>query len=179
MNLIKKLFKHDEQGSGTSLPVRRGGNGDLFARLREGGQLPELFEELNRDPFALMRNPWSMLDRVQSLLGDASSLWPAIDVSEDDKEVTIRMDVPGLDASNLDVEVSGNVLTIRGSRDEEHEDKRHHRRERVSGRFVRSVTLPSYVDPAALNARYDKGVLTVTAPRVAGKGPRRIAVTNN
>jgi HSP20 family protein len=98
-------------------------------------------------------------------------------VSEDDRGVTVRVDVPGLEPKDLDVDVSGNVLTIRGSRSEEHEDKRHHRRERVSGSFVRSIPLPAHVDAAALEARYDKGVLTVTAPRIPGKGPKRVAVT--
>jgi len=177
MNLIKKFFKHDTDKGGRNLTVRRKDDG-LLSRGRDHG-LRELWDEVDRDPLELMRNPWSLLDRMQSLVGEDSSLWPATDVDENDKEVTIRMDVPGLDASNLDVEVSGHVLTVRGSRDEVHEDKRRHRRERVSGRFVRSITLPSYVDAAAVSARYDKGVLTVTVPRVPGKGPRRIAVANN
>lgn len=179
MNLIKKWFKHDNDSGGTHVPVRRDRARPLLARWGGRHRLSDWFDELDRDPLALMRDAWSMFDRMHSLLNEFNVEWPAIDMSEDDKELTLRMDVPGIDVENLDVEVSGNVLTVRGSRDEEREDRRLHRRERVSGRFVRSVTLPSYVDPAALIARYDKGVLTITVPRVAGKGPRRITVTHN
>ena len=174
MNLLKKLWKNENGGE--NLPVRRGKDSRELSR---GHRIEELWDELDRDPFTLVRNPWSLMDRMQSLMGDASPMWPAVDVNENDKEVAIRMDVPGVDAKDLEVEVSGQVLTVRGSRNEEHEDKRRHRRERVNGEFVRSVTLPAYVDPAALIARYEKGVLTVTVPRLPGQGPKRIEVTGN
>ena len=68
-------------------------------------------------------------------------------------------------------------MSIRGKRQEERtEGDGNSRHERFTGSFTRTVTLPPDVDVAKAEASYDKGVLTVTAPRVPGKGPRRVAV---
>ena len=108
------------------------------------------------------------------------SSWPAIDVSEDDKGVTIRADVPGMDAKDVAVEVSGNAVTIRGAREEEKEEKNASmwRRERRLGKFERTITLPQYIDVDKLDAKYEKGTLTVTAPRSPGEAPKRVEVKN-
>jgi HSP20 family protein len=104
--------------------------------------------------------------------------WPAMDVSEDDKAVTFRVDLPGLGPKDVEVEVSGDRLSIRGTRREERTegDGGRERRERFVGSFARTVTLPPYADGEKAEASYDKGVLTVTAPKVPGRGPRRVAV---
>ena len=107
--------------------------------------------------------------------------WPAMDVSEDDKTVTFRLDVPGLGPKDVDIEVSGDVLTVRGTRSEEHSDAARGgngrtRQERFTGSFARTVTLPPGVDGDKVEASYDKGVLTVTAPKAPGKGPKRVPV---
>jgi HSP20 family molecular chaperone IbpA len=104
--------------------------------------------------------------------------WPAMDVSEDDKAVTYRVDVPGLGPKDVEIEVAGDRLSIRGTRREERteNDGGRRRRERFVGSFARTVTLPPYADGEKVEASYDKGVLTVTAPKVPGRGPRRVAV---
>jgi len=103
--------------------------------------------------------------------------WPAMDVSEDEKAVTFHVDVPGLGPKDVEVEISDGLLSIRGKRQEERtEGDGNSRHERFTGSFTRTVTLPPDVDVAKAEASYDKGVLTVTAPRVPGKGPRRVAV---
>lgn len=103
--------------------------------------------------------------------------WPPMDVSEDEKSVTFRVDVPGLGPKDVDVEVSDNVLSIRGCREEEQtEANGDGRRERFSGSFARKVRLPPEVDGDNAEASYDKGVLTVTAPKVPGKSPKRVVV---
>lgn len=103
--------------------------------------------------------------------------WPALDVTEDEKAVTFRVDVPGLGPKDVDVEVSGDQLSIRGTRSEEHDvGNGRGRRERFTGSFSRTITLAPDVDGDKAEATYDKGVLTVTAPKVLGKRPRRVAV---
>ena len=104
--------------------------------------------------------------------------WPAVDVTEDEKAVTIHADVPGIEAKDLNVEVSGNMLTVSGSREEEHKEEKagYRRQERTSGSFSRTVTLPTYVDAGKVDAKYADGVLTVTVPKVPGQGPKRVAV---
>lgn len=161
MNILKKWRKNNDGDTG--LAKREGGNRGFLSPF--GGGADQLFDRLWKDP-------WAALNQDLPALAE----WPAVDIAEDDQAVTLRVDVPGLDEKDLDIEVSGNLLTIRGSREEEHSDRKHRRRERVSGSFVRTLTLPSYVDTAAIGARYDKGVLTLTAPKVPGKGPRRVTV---
>jgi HSP20 family protein len=88
------------------------------------------------------------------------------------------VDVPGINAKDIEVDVSGNLLTVRGSREEEKKSKTGGvwRHERHSGSFLRTVTLPTYVDSAKVEAKYDKGVLTITAPKIPGAGPKRVPV---
>jgi HSP20 family protein len=87
--------------------------------------------------------------------------------------------VPGLESKDLDIEVSGNQLTIQGSREEKHEEDRNgeHRHERFCGSFARTVTLPSSVDPNQVKAAYDKGVLTITASKAPGQATKKVPVT--
>jgi HSP20 family protein len=161
MNLLKKWRNSDRSdGNRTTALTKHDGGSDWFSRMR--GEIDQAFDRF-----------WT---------GDLASLpafnaWPAVDMSEDEDKLTLRVDVPGLDEKDVDIEISGNLLTIRGSREQEHTDSKHRRRERLSGSFARTVTLPSYVDMAKVEARYDKGVLTLTAPKMPGKGPRRVKVS--
>ena len=160
MNLIKKI--KGGNGSGALAEADRGLS--LFRR-----ELDRAFERTRR---AFERSPWRAFGEIEG------SSWPAIDVSEDDKSLSVRVDVPGLEPKDVEVEVSGNLLTVKGAREEEHEqrDRGRYRHERFAGSFARSVTLPASVDPAKVAARYDKGVLTVTAPKVPGSAPTKVPV---
>jgi HSP20 family protein len=102
----------------------------------------------------------------------------AIDAAEDDKQITLRVDIPGLDPKDVEVEVADGLLTIKGSRQEEKTEGNGgpYRHERYSGSFTRSLTLPSYADAQKVAARYDKGVLTIEVPKVPGKGPRKVPI---
>lgn len=101
-----------------------------------------------------------------------------MDLAEDDKAMTLRIDVPGMEAKDVEIEVSGNQLTLHGQRTDEWSDNSGNvqRRERRSGSFSRTITLPSYVETDKIEARYDKGVLTVTVPKTPGKGPHKVQV---
>lgn len=105
--------------------------------------------------------------------------WPAIDVAEDEKAITVRADVPGLEPADLDVEVSGNLLTLRGKREDEWSESKAgvYRQERRSGSFARTISLPTYVQADKIEARYDKGTVTVTLPKQPGQGPKRVNIT--
>lgn len=92
---------------------------------------------------------------------------PKIDLAETNKEVKVSADLPGTDPKDVDISVSGNVLTIKGERKEEKEEKEkdYHRTERWTGTFQRSVTLPCDVDIDKTDATFKKGVLTITMPK--------------
>ena len=103
---------------------------------------------------------------------------PPLDVSENNSHVTVRMDLPGIKPEEIDIQLSGNVITISGDRKEEKEEKGEtfHRIERRSGSFSRSVTLPCSVDESKVDAQYHDGVLTVTMPKSDEAKARRIKV---
>lgn len=105
-------------------------------------------------------------------------LSPQLDLSETDGHIEVRMDVPGVQAKELDIRISGNRLTVSGERKEEKEEKgkTYYRSERRSGSFSRSITLPCEVDEKKIEAQCRDGVLTVTLPKVAAAKTHKIEV---
>jgi HSP20 family protein len=179
MSLLKKWQKHSKDNGNAIVKHRRNDRG--LSRLRDFLQpLDGVFERARQPWLDLDRDPWSALMTLPSRLSDFSGWnWPAIDMAEDENAVTLRVDVPGLDEKDLEVEVSGNLLTIRGAREDEWSDKKHgvRRRERISGSFARTITLPSYVDTQKIEAKYEKGILRINVPKIPGQGPKRVRVT--
>lgn len=105
--------------------------------------------------------------------------YPAVNVWEDEGNTFVEAEVPGMTMENLEIEVLGRSLTIKGSRTESHgEGASFHRRERIHGTFTRQLTLDSDVDSENVKAVLKDGVLTVTMPKAASAKPRRIEVTN-
>jgi len=94
---------------------------------------------------------------------------PAVDVVEKDSEFVVTAELPGLDEKNLEVEVSGDFLTIKGEKREEKEEKGKNTyvSERRYGSFQRSFGLPDSIDRAKIAASFEKGVLKVTLPKTA------------
>ena len=94
---------------------------------------------------------------------------PAIDMSEDEKAYKISAELPGIDAKDIDVSVSGDMLVLKGEKRQEKEekDKNYHFSERAYGSFQRSFQLPSSVDRDKVAADFSKGVLTITLPKTA------------
>lgn len=105
---------------------------------------------------------------------------PQIDVAETENEVTVSADLPGLDEKDIKVSLDGDLLTLRGERHHEREEKEKNYRcmERSYGSFHRSIVLPEGTDREHVKATFSKGVLTVTIAKVPGAKPsqRRIPV---
>jgi HSP20 family protein len=103
---------------------------------------------------------------------------PAVDVSENPKEITVHAEIPGVEAKEIDVYLEGNVLTIRGERKrgvtEEEQDYDH--AERSYRTFSRSIQLPSEVDYEGIKARCHHGVLVVRLPKKDKAARKRIKV---
>jgi HSP20 family protein len=120
--------------------------------------------------------------RLPTLAERETLLAPVIDVSETDDTIEVSAELPGIDEKDVDVEVADNVLTIKGEKKSEKEEKKKdfHLVERSYGSFLRSVPLPYDVDPAKVTAKFAKGVLTVTMPKPpqAKKKLKKIKVTN-
>src|SRR5437762_14259493 len=115
-------------------------------------------------------------DREESLT--TSTFAPAVDVYEDEHQVTLKIEVPGIDEKDIDVRVENNTLTVQGERKIEKEEKEENYRrvERQYGSFTRTFTLPQTVDSEKVSANYDKGVLKITLPKRAEAKPKQIKV---
>jgi HSP20 family protein len=107
-----------------------------------------------------------------------SSFAPAVDVYEDEHNVTLKIEVPGIDEKDIDVRLENNTLTVHGERKIEKEEKEENYRrvERQYGSFTRTFTLPTTVDSEKVSATYDKGVLKIALPKKAEAKPKQIKV---
>jgi HSP20 family protein len=104
---------------------------------------------------------------------------PAMDLVETEADYVLKADLPGLSESDVKIEVEDNVLTISGERKAEHEERKdgYYRIERSSGSFRRSLTLPEGVNPEAVKATFDRGVLEVHVPKPEQRKPRKVAIS--
>jgi HSP20 family protein len=107
-----------------------------------------------------------------------TSFAPPVDIYEDEHDVVLNLEVPGIDEKDIDVRVDDRTLTIQGERKIEKEEKEENFRrvERQYGSFTRSFTLPSSVDPGQIRADYNKGVLKITLAKKAEAKPKQIKV---
>ena len=110
---------------------------------------------------------------------DLSASWsPLVDVFEDHDGITLKVELPEVDAKDVDIQIEGNSLTLRGERKLEKADQRdgYHRIERTYGAFSRSFTLPTSVDVEHIAADSKDGVLRIVLPKKAETKPRQIKV---
>ena len=117
--------------------------------------------------------------RMSRLLGEPGGrLPPAADVYETDEEYVVELEVPGFGEKELAVEVTDHMLTVKGERTEANEEKEktYRRRERLEHAFQRRFELPVEANLDAAEARFDKGVLTIHAPKAPVIDPRRVKI---
>lgn len=152
MNLIP--WRHKTEG--------RADGGTGLSRIRS--DMDQLFEQFFRDP-------WGSMAR-----GFAAG--PLMDVYEKENEVVVTAELPGVDPKDVDIDVTGNVLTVRGEKKQEHEekDRDYHFVERSFGRFQRSIQLPSSVDPDKVDAVCKNGTLTITLAKSPEAQRKKIQV---
>jgi len=103
---------------------------------------------------------------------------PAVDVSETADKVVVKAEIPGIEAKDIDISLAGDILTIKGEKKSEREEKKenYHLVERSYGSFSRSLRLPAAVQADKIEAGYKQGVLTVTCPKKEVVKPKAIQV---
>ena len=103
---------------------------------------------------------------------------PAMDLVEADDHFLLKADLPGLSEEDVSIEIRDNTLTIAGERKSEYEKRERgwYRVERATGAFSRALSLPDGIDPDAVTASFDKGVLEVWIPKPEARKPRRITI---
>jgi HSP20 family protein len=96
-------------------------------------------------------------------------LWPTVDVAEDENSITVRAEVPGCNAEDIDISVFGNTMTISGEKKlkEEKKEKGYYHVESSYGSFRRELTLPTDVDSEKIEATCKEGILSVNLPKTA------------
>jgi HSP20 family protein len=112
-------------------------------------------------------------------LFDADAEWaPAFDISENEKEYVITAELPGIDIKDVDITLSEGVLSVKGEKKQEKEDKGedYHRIERRYGSFHRSFRMPGRVETDKVDANYKDGILKLTLPKAEGSQTKKIEV---
>lgn len=112
-------------------------------------------------------------------LAESSQRWtPAIDVTEDKDQFSIRADIPGLEKKDIELSAEGTVLSIRGERKQESEkkEKNYHRIERSYGQFVRRLDLGEQIDLNNVKAKYENGVLDITVKKSETSAVKQIQI---
>jgi HSP20 family protein len=140
--------------------------------LREFSTMQDRMNRMNR----LFRESYSPEGPDEALT--TTSYAPPVDIYEDEHNITLKLEVPGIDEKDIDVRVENNTLTVHGERKIEKEEKEENFRriERQYGSFTRSFTLPSSVDTGQVSAHYDKGVLKINLAKKAEAKPKQIKV---
>jgi HSP20 family protein len=102
----------------------------------------------------------------------------ALDMYETDDDVVVEASIAGVNPDEIDIQVSGNTLTIQGERKEEKKEEKgsYIYQERSYGRFCRSMTLPTEVDVDKANADFEHGILTLTLPKSEAVKPKSIKI---
>jgi len=139
--------------------------------------------------FEPFREFTTLQDRVNRLFRDTygdgrdealttSNFAPPVDVYEDEHNITLKIEVPGIEEKDIDVRIENNTLTVHGERKFEKEEKEENFRrvERQYGSFTRSFTLPNTIDAEKVQATYDKGILKIALAKKAEAKPKQIKV---
>jgi HSP20 family protein len=137
-----------------------------------------------RTPLARPRRDlfsWFLEDFDLQDFGTGEREWmPPFDVSETEGEIIVKAEIPGMNVEDIDITLTDGLLTIKGERKREKEDKQenYHRIERQFGTFSRSLNLGLKVEAEGIDAGYKDGVLTVTLPKAEEDKPKKIEVKN-
>jgi HSP20 family protein len=146
------------------LPAERRGALETPQRTRS---VFDLIDDLWRSPFETS---------LAQTMGQME--YPALNISEDEKNITVEAELPGMDSKDIDISLQNNMLVLQGEKrfEEEKKEGSYHRIERSYGSFSRTIPLSSTVDEDKVKASFKNGVLTVTLPKQEVARGKKIAV---
>ncbi len=135
-------------------------------------------------PFARMRREMDRMwdsffeGRPRLMAGEEGEWLPALDLAETDSEFVVKAEMPGLDPKDIDVSLSENMLTIKGEKKQEREEKKenYHFMERSYGAFARSIQLPGEVNHRKITTSYKNGVLKIHLPKSEEAKKREVKI---
>lgn len=148
------------------IPIRRSGM-DPIRRFKD--EFDSMFDRFFKEPFF-----------SDNTLFRKDSFLPVCNIEEQDKKYVIEAEMPGVDPDNIEIEIDGKQLSIKGTREKEvtteDEERQMHMVERSYGSFYRSFTLPNNVDTENITADYKNGVLFIDIPKLESEQTRKIKI---
>jgi len=158
-----KITKKNDNLRKSNLPSVRDPFGGTFS-LRDA--MDKLFDESFWSPFGLIEN-----EQRQTFV-------PRVDISETESEIKVRADIPGVDPSEINIEVTEDSLGLSGSLEKSNEERgeNFYRLERQSGQFFREFVLPSKIDPDSVEAKSKNGVIAISLKKQPSEQKRKIKV---
>lgn len=145
----------------------------LLQRLTDNSLL-DSFKEMERFQRQLNR---LFYNGLEGRVGE----FPPVNISATNDGCIVTAEIPGVEADNIDISVVNETLTITGERQSENleESETYHRKERLFGKFARSVELPFQIEADKVEANFANGVLTIKLPRAEAEKPRKISISSN
>jgi len=134
------------------------------------------------DPFSEMLRLRNEMNRVFSGADyPFQAAYPVVNIWINEKGAVVGAELPGIDEKKIEISVLGDTLNISGTRESEvlKADETYHRKERNGSKFSRTLQLPFKIDDKAIEARYEKGILTMTLPREEAEKPKKINIKAN
>jgi HSP20 family protein len=136
-----------------------------------------------RDLVTLREKMNRLFEEAYSSRGDEkdmiTSTWtPSVDIYEKEHELVLSAELPGIEDSDINIEIENNTLTLKGERKftKEVNEENYHRIERAYGSFARSFSLPHYIEQENIAAEHENGILKITMPKKAESKPKKISV---
>lgn len=158
-------FRRNKDDNGANVPARRSSNGSGLTRFQD--EMNRMFEDF------MSSSPWSMTP--SQFFGDyaPTRFVPRMDISDSGEALQISAELPGMEADDVEINLRGDHLQIRGEKrqeeTEEDEDRGYYRTERTFGTFERTIPLPEEVDADKAEARFNNGVLDISIPKREGE----------
>ncbi len=172
--MVRDIIPWRRKKDGMQVTRRRAEDDNPFLALHR--EIDRLFED-----FFGSFEPGLLHGRGNALRQQADAWSLNVDVAENDKEVRVVADVPGMEEKDIEVDLSDNLLTIKGEKQQERDEKKadYHVVERSYGSFHRSIPLPGGLEQDKAKAKFKNGVLTVTVPKSpeARESRKQIPVT--
>ncbi len=168
---VSVVERKGRRGRRAGAKNEEGGNKMAIVRWSPFRDLVSIQQEVNR-----------LFDDLMTRRGEPSgegAIWvPAVDISETEDAISVKMEVPGVTKDGIKISVTNNVLTVKGEKKMEKETKeeQYHRVERVYGSFVRSLELPTVVAADQVKATYEDGVLSIVLPKSEEVKPKEIPI---
>ena len=151
----------------------------MFGILPRKRKKDNLVSEYRRDFDSLYDRFFGPNFLPSSFLFGEGNLGPSLDISESRKDITVKAEIPGIEAKDFDISIGGRLLTIKGEKKQEQKQKEeaYYRVERSYGYFNRTIQLPAEVNPDKVDATYKRGVLKIKLRKAKENEPKRIKIT--